>query len=1096
VERFAAVAAMAVGTIVLLEWALSVPTLESVLPGLATLKANTGMGFVLTGIAFWMIGGRAFCERGGGGRERVIAVICSALVTLMSGLTLGENLSGWNPGLDGALFKGAAVAEDVYPGRMSPVTAVAFILLNVTVLLRSREASPGRMVGVGVLGALAGLMGLFAVLGWAGNVAIGYGWGELTTMTLHTGATFALLGAACVISAWRGAGLRMVIRGWLLAGFLLGLAILVALSMVSYKATRRLAETAEWVRHAYEVRAALRGVYSDVVEVQAAVRGVALDGREDFLAAYRKGLRNLHEDGPKLHPLIGDDPVLRSQLPALEDLIRQYVIFAGQTIDLRRHDGPEAAAEQVSSGRGARIMDQLRAVVAGMERKQREALEPREKQVERLTAGTFFILPIGAFLGLGLLLAVMFFLNLEVADRERAEAMLKRSLGDIDDLKAALDEHAIVAITDPRGRITFANDKFCAISKYSREELLGQDHRIINSGFHPPEFIRDLWTTISHGRVWHGEIRNRAKDGSIYWVDTTIVPFLNDQGKPRQYVAIRADITERKSIELAGARLAAIVESSDDAIVGKDLSGVVTSWNAGAEKIYGYSAEEMIGRSMERLIPPDRRQEEAEILEHVRRGESVRHFETTRLRKDGRIVEISVTISAIRDSTGQVVGSSKVARDITGRKAAEEKIRRLNAELEERVIERTAQLEAANIELRERRAELEGLFESLPGLYLVLTLDFTIVAASDAYLAATMTTREGILGRGIFDVFPDNPDDPSASGASNLRASLERVREGAGPDAMPIQKYSIQRPDGVFEERYWSPINSPVRGLDHEVRYIVHRVEDVTDFMRRKLPAETAGMRARLEQMEAEIFLSAQRMQEVNRKLETANKELEAFSYSVSHDLRAPLRAVDGFSQAVMEDFGEQLPEEGRRYLATIRKGAQQMGSLIDDLLAFSRLSRAAMNKQEVRTDELVRGVLADLAAQRDGRKIDIRIGELPPCSGDPALLRQVWVNLLSNAFKYTRRREGAVVEIGCERMPEGDAYFVRDNGTGFDMRYANKLFGVFQRLHRSEDYEGTGVGLALVQRIVQRHGGRVWADAEVDRGATFHFTLEEKPEP
>jgi light-regulated signal transduction histidine kinase (bacteriophytochrome) len=232
-------------------------------------------------------------------------------------------------------------------------------------------------------------------------------------------------------------------------------------------------------------------------------------------------------------------------------------------------------------------------------------------------------------------------------------------------------------------------------------------------------------------------------------------------------------------------------------------------------------------------------------------------------------------------------------------------------------------------------------------------------------------------------------------------------------------------------------------------------------------------------------------LEERATQLAEANKELEAFSYSVSHDLRAPLRAVDGFSQAVIEDYGPQLPAEGQRYLETIRKSAQRMGMLIDDLLAFSRLSRAALKKQPVNTGQLVRNVIDDLCSERTGRQIEVRVGELPPCDGDAALLKQVWINLISNAFKYTGKREAAVVEIGCESSPEGDAYFVRDNGTGFDMRYAHKLFGVFQRLHRAEDYEGTGVGLAIVQRIVHRHGGCVWAEAEPDRGATFHFTLD-----
>jgi PAS domain S-box-containing protein len=227
-------------------------------------------------------------------------------------------------------------------------------------------------------------------------------------------------------------------------------------------------------------------------------------------------------------------------------------------------------------------------------------------------------------------------------------------------------------------------------------------------------------------------------------------------------------------------------------------------------------------------------------------------------------------------------------------------------------------------------------------------------------------------------------------------------------------------------------------------------------------------------------------------ELEAANKELEAFSYSVSHDLRAPLRAVDGFSQAVIEDYGAQLPEQGQRYLQTIREGAQRMGVLIDDLLTFSRLSRLPLNKQPIKSTSLVCDVLAELQTHQNGRKIDIRMGELAPCEGDPALLKQVWVNFLSNALKYTRKREEAVVEIGSKPENGEMVYFVRDNGAGFDMRYANKLFGVFQRLHRADEFEGTGVGLAIAQRVIHRHGGRVWAEGAVDRGATFYFTMKE----
>jgi light-regulated signal transduction histidine kinase (bacteriophytochrome) len=226
-------------------------------------------------------------------------------------------------------------------------------------------------------------------------------------------------------------------------------------------------------------------------------------------------------------------------------------------------------------------------------------------------------------------------------------------------------------------------------------------------------------------------------------------------------------------------------------------------------------------------------------------------------------------------------------------------------------------------------------------------------------------------------------------------------------------------------------------------------------------------------------------------ELETANKELEAFSYSVSHDLRSPLRAMNGFAGIVLEDFGPQLPEEGRRYLERIRNGGQRMGDLIDDLLAFSRLSRQPVNRQRMNSARIVQEVLDDLKPQQDGRQIEWRIGELPPCLADSALLKQVWVNLLSNAIKYSRDRKPAVVEAGCTRENGDDVYFVRDNGVGFDMQYANKLFGVFQRLHRADEFEGTGVGLAIVQRIVHRHGGRVWAEGRINEGATFYFTIE-----
>ena len=230
-----------------------------------------------------------------------------------------------------------------------------------------------------------------------------------------------------------------------------------------------------------------------------------------------------------------------------------------------------------------------------------------------------------------------------------------------------------------------------------------------------------------------------------------------------------------------------------------------------------------------------------------------------------------------------------------------------------------------------------------------------------------------------------------------------------------------------------------------------------------------------------------------NAELEAANKELEAFTYSVSHDLREPLRAIDGFSRILLEDYRDRLDAEGQRLLSTIRTGTERMGQLIADLLALSRLGRQHMKSSETDMRKLTQSVWNELASSTEGRKVDVKVDELPAAVCDPSLMQQVMVNLLSNAIKFTRPKEAARIEVRSLITNGESVYYVKDNGVGFDMRYADKLFGIFQRLHSREEFEGTGVGLAIVQRIVHRHGGRVWAESRPGEGATFYFSLPER---
>jgi hypothetical protein len=242
--------------------------------------------------------------------------------------------------------------------------------------------------------------------------------------------------------------------------------------------------------------------------------------------------------------------------------------------------------------------------------------------------------------------------------------------------------------------------------------------------------------------------------------------------------------------------------------------------------------------------------------------------------------------------------------------------------------------------------------------------------------------------------------------------------------------------------------------------------------------------------MRIEIAQLQQRLREHVSELEAANKELESFSYSVSHDLRAPLRAISSYSTMLVEDFATQIPSEAQHLLTKVTDNAHRMGALIEHLLHFSQLSRQALARQSVDLSVMVREIVDELCKESGSRSIDVRTGDLPTVIGDAVLLRQVFVNLLSNSFKFTRNKTRALIEVGCRHQAAETIYFVRDNGAGFDMQYAGKLFGVFQRLHGNAEFEGTGIGLSLVQRIIQRHGGRIWAEAAPGKGAIFEFTL------
>ena len=696
-----------------------------------------------------------------------------------------------------------------------------------------------------------------------------------------------------------------------------------------------------------------------------------------------------------------------------------------------------------------------------------------------------------------------------------------------------------------------------------------------------------MYRTIANGKVWHGEIQNRAKDGSIYWVDTTIVPTLTADSKPRQYVAIRTDITERKRVEEMREHLAAVVDSSDDAIVSKDLNGTINGWNRGAEKIFGYAAWEVMGKSARMLFPADRPNEESDILARIQRGESVEHFETIRVRKDGQRIDVSVTISPIRDGNDAIVGASKIARDITERKRAEEVLR------EQAQILDSAQVFVRDMESRvvfwprgaeklygftpqealgilshdlfhtqfpeplgivEKKLFETGMWEGelihrkRDGVTIVVSSAWVLHRNSDGRPIRILETNTDITER-------KRAEERLAAQAEELsRQTEELTRSRAAIEAQTrILKLVLDSigeglvaADGEGHFLIWNDSATKLLGQGRadlspdqwSARYLCYEMDEVTPVPMEHLPLLRA---MRGESVQTQLFIrrpdggpgvflefsgrpmkddqgspcggvvafhdvterkAAEReIQELNlglearvmertAQLQAANQELEAFTYSVSHDLRAPLRHISGFSKLLSEEFGSALPPAAQHHVQRIQDGTKRMGLLVDDLLNLARVGRRELVLQVSGLKSIVDELIREMAPDCEGRQIEWKIGNLPFVECDPGLMKQVFQNLLTNAVKFTRPRTQAIIEIGQVDENGTSVVFVRDNGVGFSMKYADKLFGVFQRLHRAEDFEGTGVGLATIHRIIQKHGGRVWAQAELDKGATFYFTL------
>jgi PAS domain S-box-containing protein len=512
------------------------------------------------------------------------------------------------------------------------------------------------------------------------------------------------------------------------------------------------------------------------------------------------------------------------------------------------------------------------------------------------------------------------------------------------------------------------------------------------------------------------------------------------------FVLLRREIGQRSSAERAAREHAAEVESLyNQAPCGYhsvDRDGFFVRMNDTELSWLGYTREEIIGKmKFVDIVAPECVQTVRDNFPALVSGGVTINLEYRLVRKDGTTFPVSVNAVPLLDAAGNFVMSRTTMFDITAQKETENRIRMANT-------------------------FLDTVVENIPSMIFVKeaqTLRFArINKAEEEFLGIP---RDMLVGKTDYDFFPREQSD-------FFTAKDREVLQSTGVVHVFEEQLTT---NGVT--RYLRTRKTTLRDANDEPQYLLGISDDITAQRRSE---------ESIRELNASLEMRA-------NQLEAANKELESFSYSVSHDLRAPLRAIDGFTRIFEEDYGATVDEEGRRLLKVIRDNSQRMGVLIDDLLAFSRLGRQPLSAEPIEMTALAEEALAEIRNAGLHHGAEVLIPRLPAVRADPVLLRQVWINLLSNAIKYTSTRKSPKIEVGSiapKNPHDHQTYFVKDNGVGFDMRYYDKLFGVFQRLHSIEEFAGTGVGLAIVHRLITRHGGRVWAEAELDKGATFFFSL------
>jgi PAS domain S-box-containing protein len=595
----------------------------------------------------------------------------------------------------------------------------------------------------------------------------------------------------------------------------------------------------------------------------------------------------------------------------------------------------------------------------------------------------------------------------------------------------------LIWISGPDRKYTWFNRQWLDFAGCSLQEELAKSWA---ENVHPDDYRSAINTYIKHfdDRLpFRMEYRVNHYSGEWRWVINSGVPYFASDGEFLGYVGSCIDITERKKAE---DRFRLAITSAPNGILMADENGIITLVNTQIESYFGYKSKELLGQPVEKLLPQSLRGKHPSLRKSYMHKPTARPMGAGRdlfaVRKDGSGFPVEIGLNPIQTDSGMEILA--VIVDIT---------------------ERNRSIEAIRSSEKRYHHTLDSMMEGCQ----IIGKDWRYIYINEAAEKHNRRPKEELLGNKYKDMWPGIEKTlvyryikQTMKQKINNRIETEFVFPDGTSGWFEVSVHSI--PEGVF-------ILS----------------QDITD--RKTAEQKVVKLNEELEE----------KVKKRTAQLETANNELESFSYSVSHDLRAPLRAISGFSQKLQRNYQQHFDEEAQRLVRVIVNNTNKMGQLIDDLLTFSRLGKKEKSVTLLDMEKLVQNVLKDMNHTQEHKKVKITIKKLPAAYGDRAMLTQVYHNLIANALKFSSKKSNPQVEIGFKKKGKEIIYFVKDNGAGFNMQFIDKLFGVFQRLHTENEFEGTGIGLSLVKRIIQKHGGRIWAEAAENKGATFSFTLTEK---